>query len=50
MLDFIRMACAVPVVQVGNIEKNANEICRYIAEADGKQADVVTFPELSITG
>ena len=50
MLDFIRMACAVPAVQVGNIEKNAREICRYIAEADLKQADVVTFPELSITG
>ena len=30
MLDFIRMACAVPKVQVGNIEKNVEEICRYI--------------------
>ena len=50
MLDFIRMACAVPRVQVGNIEKNAQEICRYITEADNKQVDVVTFPELSITG
>ena len=50
MLDFIRMACAVPAVQVGNIEKNAQEICRFMAQADGQQVDVLTFPELSITG
>ena len=50
MLDFIRIACAVPAVQVGDIEKNVNDICRYIAEADGKHADVIAFPELAVTG
>lgn len=50
MLDFIRIAAAVPRVQVGDIETNAAEICRYIAQADEKQVDVVTFPELSVTG
>ena len=50
MLDFIRIAAAVPKVQVGDIETNAAEICRYIAQADEKQVDVVTFPELSVTG
>ena len=50
MLDFIRVACAVPAVQVGDIWKNVTNICRYIAEADGNQVDVLVFPELSITG
>ena len=50
MLDFVRIACAVPPVQVGDIEKNVNDICRYIAQADEKKVDVVAFPELTVTG
>ena len=50
MLDFMRIACAVPAVQVGNIEKNVQDICRFIAEADEKKVDLIVFPELSITG
>ena len=50
MLDFIRIACAVPPVQVGNIEKNVADICCYIAEADEKGVDVLTLPELAVTG
>jgi len=50
MLDFIRIAAVVPRVQVGDIDTNVAEICRYIGEADEKQVDVVTFPELSVTG
>ncbi len=30
MLDFIRIACAVPNVKVGDVKKNAEEICAYI--------------------
>ena len=50
MLDYIRMACAVPPVQVGNVEKNAKNICAYIARADEQNADFVIFPELALTG
>ena len=50
MLDYIRIACAVPPVVVGNAKKNTEDICRYIAEADAKGADVLVFPETSMTG
>ena len=36
MLDYIRIACAVPDVKVGDVKKNVDEICRYMADADGK--------------
>ena len=50
MLDFIRIACAVPTVSVGNVEKNAQDICDYIAKADAQKADVLLLPELALTG
>ena len=50
MLDFIRIACAVPAVRVGDTAKNAEDICAYIEKADGEQADIVLFPELALTG
>ena len=50
MLDFIRIACAVPDVAVANVARNAEEICKYIAQADEKNVDVLVFPELSLTG
>ncbi len=50
MLDYIRIACAVPQVVVGNVEKNVQEICDRIAEADGQNVDLLVFPELSLTG
>ena len=50
MLDFIRISCAVPAVRVGDVVKNAEEICRYIEKADAEKADLVVFPELSLTG
>ena len=50
MLDFIRIACAVPDVAVANVAKNAEEICKYIAQADEKNVDVLVFPELTLTG
>ncbi|MBQ7341360.1 MAG: NAD(+) synthase [Oscillospiraceae bacterium] len=50
MLDFIRIACAVPAVKVGDVEKNTRDICEYIEKADNAKADIVVFPELSMTG
>ena len=50
MLDFIRIACAVPAVKVANPAKNAKDICDYIARADEQKADVIVFPEASLTG
>ncbi len=50
MLDFIRVATAVPPVVVGDAVKNTQDICRYIAEADAAGCDLVVFPELALTG
>ena len=50
MLDFIRIACAVPPVKVGNVRKNTDRICEDIAKADAKGVDLLIFPELSLTG
>ena len=50
MLDFIRISCAVPAVKVGDPRKNTQDICDYMAKADGISADVLVFPELAITG
>ena len=50
MLDFIRIACAVPEVKVGDVKKNAADICSFIEKADAQNADVVLFPELALTG
>ena len=50
MLDYIRIACAVPAVKVGDVKKNTEEICKYIEKADAQNADIVLFPELALTG
>ena len=50
MLDFIRIACAVPAVRVGDTAKNAEDICACIEKADAERADIVLFPELALTG
>ena len=50
MLDFIRIACAVPAVKVGDVKKNAADICAYLEKADAQNADVVVFPEMALTG
>ncbi len=50
MLDFIRIACAVPPVKVADPAKNTEDICRYLALADEKGADVLVFPEMTLTG
>jgi len=50
MLDYIRIACAVPAVKVGDVEKNLQDIISYVEQADEQQADIVVFPELCLTG
>ncbi len=50
MQNYIRIACAVPAVKVGNVAQNANDICLFMEQADGKSADVLLFPELALTG
>ncbi len=50
MKDYIRIACAVPQVAVGDVAKNTRDICDFWGEADGKQVDLLLFPELAMTG
>ncbi len=50
MMEFIRIACAVPAVRVGDTVSNARDICNFIAKADEKGADLLLFPELALTG
>ena len=50
MLDFIRIACAVPAVKVGDVKKNTEDICKWMKLADQDNVDVLLFPELSLTG
>jgi len=50
MLDYIRIACAVPEVQVANVEKNTQDICMYMEQADMQNVDILLFPELAMTG
>ena len=50
MLDFIRIGCAVPPVTVGDAQKNTEDVCEKIRQADTQGCDVVVFPELALTG
>lgn len=47
---FIRTAAAVPAVRVADVAYNTDEICRLTGEAYEKEASLVVFPELSLTG
>ena len=46
MLDYIRIACAVPPVKVADTLQNTGDICDKITEADRFGCDVVIFPQL----
>ena len=50
MLDFIRIACAVPPVKLADPAKNTKDVCEFISKADEKQVDVLVFPETTLTG
>ena len=50
MLDYIRIACAVPSVRVGDVAKNTEDICALIEKADARNVDILVFPEMAMTG
>lgn len=50
MFDYLRAACAVPDVRVGDTQFNKAEIERLAREAFQENADIVVFPELCVTG
>ena len=50
MLEYIRIACAVPPVKLGDVKKNTEDICDYMIRADQAGVDLVVFPELAMTG
>jgi len=47
---FITVATAIPAVKVANIDYNATQICKQINEAESRGAEIIVFPELSLTG
>ncbi len=47
---FIKVASAIPSVKVGDVIFNTQQIEEQIAQAEGKGVEIITFPELSITG
>jgi len=46
----IRLAVAQINCTVGDLEGNAKKITDYLAMAEGLGADIISFPELSVTG
>lgn len=50
MLDYLRVASAVPKLSVADTNYNTQEICAKIMEASSEGVDVIVFPELCITG
>ncbi len=50
MEDFIKIAAATPKVRPAAVEANLESMLRLAAEADAAKADILLFPELSLTG
>ena len=50
MQGILRVAAAVPHLYLGNVDKNVEAHLEKIAEAKEKNASLVVFPELSLTG
>lgn len=49
MFDYIRVAAATPRVSVADVKKNTANIKAQIDEARASGADVIAFPELSVS-
>lgn len=47
---FVKVAAAIPNVQVANCQYNVQQIKSLLVEAEDKQVHIVVFPELCITG
>ena len=45
----IKVAAAIPGVRVADVEYNVQQIESQIAQAEGKGAEIIVFPELSLT-
>lgn len=50
MFNYFRTACAVPDVEVADVDFNINEMKKFISAANDKKVDLLVFPELGITG
>ena len=50
MFDYFRVACAVPDVEVADVELNTQRTVDYIRSAADKNVDLLVFPELGLTG
>lgn len=48
--DFVKVAAAVPFVRIADCHYNTERIKEMIFQADEKGVEIVTFPELAITG
>ena len=49
MDDYIRVACCVPKVKIGDTGYNTHQICEMAGKAAGEGAQVLLFPELCIS-
>lgn len=47
---YVKVAAAIPCVKVADCKFNAGQIEKQIIIAEGKGVQIITFPELSITG
>jgi NAD+ synthase (glutamine-hydrolysing) len=47
---FVRVGAAVPEMKVADVDFNTDEIIKLINDAEGKNIQIIVFPELSITG
>lgn len=50
MFDYFRIACAVPDIEVADVDFNIEQMKKYITDAKNKNVDLLVFPELGITG
>ena len=50
MFDYFRVACAVPDVEVADVDFNLAQMKKFIADAKKEKIDLLVFPELGITG
>ncbi|MCR4603895.1 MAG: NAD(+) synthase [Prevotella sp.] len=46
----IKVAAAIPGVRVADVDYNVQQMESLIAQAEGKGAEIIVFPELSLTG
>ncbi len=50
MLDFIRVSCCVPAIEVADVAGNTEKICAQIRLAAQRGSCLAVFPELCLTG